>query len=356
MDNSAETKKFHKQHFDSIQALRGIACLFVMLQHIRFINVGAFGVDVFFTISGFMAMFTTYSDTSCFLRKRFIRILPLYYLVTFITYFAYLFRPEFFASTNASPVSLVKSLFFIPFDIGGGVIQPLVRVGWTLNCEMLFYLLFFLSFKISHKYRGLIVSVLLLCLAITGPLLESGISLLEDGVKAGLSPIVSFYFNPIMLEFALGVLAYYVVLKLYIWIMNTENKSLCYVLCFFIPINICLMIILTFKGNIDGIYRVLSWGILAFFLLIFTILAGMRVKALKPLVFVGNISFSLYLVHYYPITFLDRMVFDFQTFNVKALLGALFSIAFCIVLAYVTWFLVEKKLSGKLKSLIFNPR
>ena len=356
MSDSTEIMEFHKQHFDSIQALRGIACLFVMLQHIRFIYVGAFGVDVFFCISGFMAMFTTYSDTSCFLRKRLIRILPLYYLVTFITYFAYLYKPELFASTNANLMSLVKSLLFIPFDIGDGVIQPLVRVGWTLNCEMLFYLLFFLSFKISHKYRGLIVSVMLSCLAAFKPLLERWVSQLDDGLKSELTPIVSFYFNPIMLEFALGVLAYYAVLKLYIRIKNTKNKSLCYISCFFIPINICLMIILTFKGSVDGIYRVLNWGILAFFLLIFTVIAGMRVKAIKPLVFVGNISFSLYLVHYYPITILDRMVFDFSTFSLRSLLGVILSFALCIVLAYVTWFAVEKKLSGKLKRLILKQQ
>ncbi len=356
MDNSAETMEFHKQHFDSIQALRGIACLFVMLQHIRFVYVGAFGVDVFFCISGFMAMFTTYSDTSCFLRKRLIRILPLYYLVTFITYFAYLYKPELFASTDANLVSLFKSLLFIPFDIGDGVIQPLVRVGWTLNCEMLFYLLFFLSFKISHKYRGLIVSVMLSCLAAFKPLLERWVSLLDDGFKSELTPIVSFYFNPIMLEFALGVLAYYAVLKLYVWIKNTGNKSLCYVSCFFSPVIICLMIIITFKGSVDGMYRVLNWGILAFFLLIFTVLAGVYVKALKPLVFVGNISFSLYLVHYYPITYLDRKIFDFSTFSLRSLFGVILSFALCIVLAYVTWFIVEKKLSGKLKRLILKQQ
>ena len=50
--------KFHRQHFDSIQALRGITALFIILEHIRFLNCGAFGVDIFFCISGFMIMFS----------------------------------------------------------------------------------------------------------------------------------------------------------------------------------------------------------------------------------------------------------------------------------------------------------
>lgn len=59
MENIAINKRFQDLHFDSIQALRGLAALFVVFQHIRFLNFGAFGVDIFFCISGFMIMFTT---------------------------------------------------------------------------------------------------------------------------------------------------------------------------------------------------------------------------------------------------------------------------------------------------------
>ena len=58
MENIAINKRFQDLHFDSIQALRGLAALFVVFQHIRFLNFGAFGVDIFFCISGFMIMFT----------------------------------------------------------------------------------------------------------------------------------------------------------------------------------------------------------------------------------------------------------------------------------------------------------
>ena len=63
---------FHQMHFDSIQALRGITALFIVLEHVRFLNCGAFGVDIFFCISGFMIMFSTHKDTAYFLRKRLI--------------------------------------------------------------------------------------------------------------------------------------------------------------------------------------------------------------------------------------------------------------------------------------------
>ena len=48
MENITVNKEFHELHFDSIQALRGLAALFVVFQHVRFLNFGAFGVDIFF--------------------------------------------------------------------------------------------------------------------------------------------------------------------------------------------------------------------------------------------------------------------------------------------------------------------
>ena len=39
---------FHKSRFPQIQALRGLAALLVVTQHIRFLGQGAFGVDIFF--------------------------------------------------------------------------------------------------------------------------------------------------------------------------------------------------------------------------------------------------------------------------------------------------------------------
>ena len=104
---------FYATKFNSIQALRGIAALFVVLEHIRFLNCGAFGVDIFFCISGFMILFSTQKSTEHFLSKRLIRIVPFYWLMTLATYVLLLIAPGLFAQTKADPVLLVKSLFFL---------------------------------------------------------------------------------------------------------------------------------------------------------------------------------------------------------------------------------------------------
>ena len=47
MENIAINKRFQDLHFDSIQALRGLAALFVVFQHVRFLNFGGFGIQFF---------------------------------------------------------------------------------------------------------------------------------------------------------------------------------------------------------------------------------------------------------------------------------------------------------------------
>ncbi len=186
-----ENADFHEDRYQSIQTLRGIAALFVILEHIRFLNCGAFGVDIFFCISGFMIMLTTHKDTRFFFRKRLIRILPLYYIMTLFTWTVLVLFPGMFEQTTPQPVFLIKSLLFIPFDIGGGILQPLMRIGWTVNCEMFFYLLFFISFHISHKFRGLICCGLLGAVVAFNYLLPVSFAppfLLRKSYHAGISP------------------------------------------------------------------------------------------------------------------------------------------------------------------------
>ena len=88
---------YFKQRFNSIQILRGIACIFVIFGHIAYANVGIFAVDTFFIISGFMILYSTNkNDNSFFLTKRLLRIIPLYYLMTFFTYISMYIFPSLF--------------------------------------------------------------------------------------------------------------------------------------------------------------------------------------------------------------------------------------------------------------------
>ena len=355
MENIAINKRFQDLHFDSIQALRGLAALFVVFQHVRFLNFGAFGVDIFFCISGFMIMFTTEKSTKYFFRKRLIRILPLYYLMTFGTYAMLLLFPSMFQQTRHNLSYLVKSLLFIPFDIGGGIIQPLVRIGWTINCEMLFYLLFFIAFHISMKYRGLICGAFLAVLVGMVQIFAPAISSWQDPVGSVLSPILIFYGDPVMLEFLFGILAYYLLRYLYHrHILHPFSKTLSLVSAVCIPVIFCLLTYFTPRINVIGFRRLPLWGLPAFLLLVLAFLAGLGLTMPRFFVQLGNISYSLYLVHYYPVMLLDRAVFDFSTLSALSVVGLIISVALSIALAYLCWILIERKFTGWLRKVLLR--
>lgn len=355
MEKTATNREFLHLHFDSIQALRGLAALFVVFQHVRFLNFGAFGVDIFFCISGFMIMFTTEKSTKYFFRKRLIRILPLYYLMTLGTYLLLLLFPSMFQQTRLDPSYLVKSLLFIPFDIGGGAIQPLVRIGWTINCEMLFYLLFFISFHISMKYRGLICSAFLAVLVGMVQIFAPAISSWQSPVGNALAPVLTFYGDPVMLEFLFGIAAYYLLRCLYRrHTLHPVSKSVSMASAVSIPVIFCLLAYFTPRINVIGFRRLPLWGLPAFLLLVLAFLAGLGLTMPRFFVQLGNISYSLYLVHYYPVMLLDRMVFDFSALSALSIAGLAVSVVLSISLAYLCWFLIEQKFTGWLRKVLLR--
>ena len=88
----------------NLQLLRAFAAINVIIYHIigtsvaygyelNFINIlsgwGANGVDIFFVISGFIMYFSQAQNPKTpikFLKSRLIRIVPLYWLMTFVSF------------------------------------------------------------------------------------------------------------------------------------------------------------------------------------------------------------------------------------------------------------------------------
>lgn len=379
---------FHDLHFDSIQTLRGIAAVLVVMEHIRFLACGAFGVDIFFCISGFMIMFTTHKNTDYFFRKRLLRILPFYYLMTIGTFGLVNLFPSMFEQTHASLGQLAKSLLFIPFDMGGGVLQPLLRIGWTINCEMFFYLLFGISYHISRRYRGLVCSLLLLLCTVIGAFTSGGCTITGESLlaaqpgwlvkilpaasdaaistQAAVSPWLApifFYGSPVMLEFALGILCYYLARLLYQRLRPAasafSSRSITCRGILFLAAGFLLlagMLLSTFDINILGFRRPLYWGIPAMLAVLAFFAAGIYLSMPSFSVKLGDMSFSLYLIHYYPIMFLDRKVFDFSTLTPLSALGALIGILLVILAGRIAWYLIEVRFSGWLRKRLLPPR
>lgn len=344
---------FFGKRFDSIQALRAVSIIFVMLTHVPALGIGAFGVDIFFVISGFMMMYTTHVNLHAgedfseaakrtnrrFLLKRIIRIIPLYYAITIFTYVMILVFPNMFVDTDPNPVYLLKSFLFIPYNIGNTA-MPIVRVAWSLNYEILFYLLFFVSLKISSKYRGLICSGILIVLGVIGAIVNFKFDFLE------------FWTGELIIEFAFGMGAYYLCKSLYAKMKQVkESKSAPAVAALLILLSAFLLfVMIKFGDKVDSFTfaRLIGWGIPAFFIFISVFFAGVLIPVPSFLKRIGDMSFSVYLLHYYPVVLMARASENFDSLFMR--IGCVVAgIIAAFLISEAGYFIFEKKLAGSIR-------
>jgi exopolysaccharide production protein ExoZ len=190
----------------NIQVLRAIAALLVVFVHLDRMLLwlglpvfGGAGVDIFFVISGFIMVYTTSGRNDVtswsFMTDRIVRIVPIYWVITMTVFGVALLAPALLQGTSSDWVELLKSLFFIPFTKANGLVAPVMFVGWSLNYEMFFYLLFAIGLLLPNREWG--VMAVIACL----------LSLVGLGLLGQPQDVISrFYTSIIMLNFALGML------------------------------------------------------------------------------------------------------------------------------------------------------
>ena len=187
----------------SIHYLRAIAALGVVIFHCLddtgwTFTFGAGGIHLFFTISGFLMWSISESrprSPGAFLKDRIARIMPLYWIATFVAVLSTFYIPGYFWQATREPLIVAKSLFFFPQIGHEGGIYPVLYQGWTLQYEMFFYAIFSVCLLFPRAGR-----IPVLC-AIFMILVGAGIKLSPTG------PLLKTYTDPICLEFLAGVLA-----------------------------------------------------------------------------------------------------------------------------------------------------
>ncbi|WP_433967367.1 acyltransferase family protein [Tunturiibacter gelidiferens] len=196
---------------DSIQILRAVAALLVVHVHALFtvshhalpaqsrffnlVNFGSCGVDIFFAISGFIlstvAMnirpthFGHAHKALDFLFRRFIRIFPIYWILSLFFVLVQFKQHHLVLSWFVNSYLLLPSMRF-PLP------TPLVFVGWTLIFEMLFY--YVITLNLFFGTRRVIERTILSIVALIA----------LGGVLGFQQPVFILLGNPINLEFVFG--------------------------------------------------------------------------------------------------------------------------------------------------------
>ncbi len=190
------------QQYMSIQVLRGIAAAMVVVYHLPRplgmleldIPVLNAGVDLFFVISGFVMVVSTQNrrhDYGGFLMQRFTRIVPFYWVMTFVMAAAL----WLFTSRAVSLQEMADSLLFIPYrDMVTGFVQPVLGVGWTLNLEILFYILFAVTMALG-TWKQLAIVGFVFAVAVVARVI----------FKPAADTVLFFYTSPILFEFLAGM-------------------------------------------------------------------------------------------------------------------------------------------------------
>jgi len=319
---------------NNLQALRAFGALNVVLFHAIlkawsyghdvsiFANLkgwGQNGVDIFFVISGFVMVFTQSrkpKSAKQFFINRVTRVVPIYWLLTSAIIVLFFINPGFFRQMEFSADHAALSFVFMSRLFAD--VSPLLDVGWTLEFEMLFYLLFSIGLLAGHKTVSFWVPILVL------------------------GGLVAFFGVPlIVFEFVLGMLA----AKVYLNGYARAGASLLFI------VGVALLLVTLFEKT--ELTRLFKWGFPSFLIILGA--AGMPQIKTGLLTYLGAASYSIYLVQFFSIPLFYKVASQTPV----AIGGDVLIIA-CLVASAAAGCLVyevlEKPMSDRLRALRLGAR
>lgn len=355
----------------SIQFLRAVAAGLVVYVHaidlqamfgtsrqqqfLSLKNFGSVGVDLFFVISGFIislvsAQYAGPRAGARFMRKRFFRINPAYYIASFLfLLFLAILQPGGLLGllSPAAPAwqHFLNTLLILPVFPTMGQCQPTLGIGWTLSFEYLFYLLFLLLIFARIRSKSLSFALLIPLLVLAGFLFRPTDFRLV------------FLTNPMLLEFLFGVLLH----RLYLRHSLPVQVARCLIgagllgYAFSIwhgfgRINDPIVILVPAQG----LRRVIAWGIPSAAIVTGCLFLEQKQKRkyiwnIPILQSMGNASYSIYLIHSVVFLLLQAIYTQFGFF-LPADLAIWVQWFLAVAAGFVLYDLVEKPLLMRLNA------
>lgn len=198
----------------NLQALRALAAWMVVAHHLRSplgeiwsplgdTLIFASGVDIFFVLSGYLMGASTMGREilpMAFLKRRLVRIAPLYWLITSLIVAALLAGLHPVGISSWEWRDIAASYLFLGVGRSDSYPDPLLGVGWTLAYEAFFYVIFGLALLSRARATAIAGGFIVVCV-------------LLGAFAKPVSFIGQFYSAPILLEFALGAVLAHLSLK-----------------------------------------------------------------------------------------------------------------------------------------------
>ena len=326
----------------TVQWLRGIAAMMIVLHHARnsapwlynpleHYPAFAWGVDIFFVISGFIMFVAARNEPPIeFIKRRIVRVVPLYWLTT-LGLLIVTVRQHTLPLSGPELDHLIKSLLFVPHYslTSPAEVWPYLIPGWTLNYEMFFYLVFFVALLAKRPLEIVTATiVVLVALGLSQP--------------ANADPLLKTYTSPLMLEFVAGVW----IGKLYV------SKSLGWRFVVLLPIGFIGLLVLPIAGDV----MVMMVGRLVFSTMILTgtVSVARTVPSIPILKRLGDASYSIYLSHTVIGLQISKRIVSRIPIDgwVQSLVWVVVSLVICGIVGYAIHVLVEKPLLKALRNIV----
>jgi len=331
--------------------LRGIAALMIVFFHVvgipqlelppalMFIkNYFGMGVPLFFVISAFSLFLSTSTKVGndgwvqTYFIKRFFRVAPLFYmmLIVYIAFYYYALQITYSWSEIFLNVSFLYNLF-------PGKHESMVWAGWTIGVEMLFYLVLpYFLMNIRSVPRALAFS--LGCMVL---------SAIARGMYEELELPSSYPYMNLLSQlgvFSAGIPAYFIYMK------YREHEHVKYIGL----VMLISFVILTTWAALDWArviavfgYRITFWAYLFGLLVLSQLFYPFVLISNKFFAFLGEISFSLYLLHpllIYALRPVYQAIYGYGLYTGYAyLLCVTITLLLLIPVAYIVYKVVETR-------------
>jgi len=310
------------------------------------------GVDIFFIISGFIMYhltaekFGTLAYAGEFLKRRLIRVVPLYWIFTSLMILAVVLAPGEVRHGDTTLTRDVASYLFLPALRADGLAVPVLALGWTLNYEMFFYLSYTLALLASRRVGlGALFAVFIL-IAGFGRLIPEG----WTGLRFWVSPFPGGVGLPesargMVIEFLFGICL--------AWVFRTRQIRLGP--WGLVGGGVAWLILVAVGSHFQGLDRWL-WGGIPCLILAGAMVLGPDVGGLvgRAMAKGGDASYALYLSHPFILNLLAVVwIKAHLPSNGWAYIAT--GMVLCITVAWFTHLWLEVPILGYLRRR-FEPR
>jgi peptidoglycan/LPS O-acetylase OafA/YrhL len=327
----------------SVQVVRALAATLVVMVHLgRALQLkagidptavtfnGTMGVDIFFVVSGFVMVHTTPRAFSPreFLSRRFVRLAPLYWLLTLIYGTALLAAPHLSQHNSIAVGNFLLAFAFLPSHGLDGNILPPLEQGWTLAYEMFFYVCFAVVSWLVFGRRIVALAIVFAALIICGLLLPFGHN-----------AAFATYTDPILLEFLFGC----ILGSAYPRMSSDAGR----------PTTALLVVVTVLCAGASPFLmaqnwpRVIYWGVPAV-LVVWSFLRlerSVTFQHMRLLQAMGDSSYSLYLTHVMVLSVLALVFRIHGLQGLPALLLAPLFLGVCVIAGWFCHRLIERPLT-----------